>query len=128
SLSMLGDRVLARMHTLRSVDVASKASCTGGGVALRSYQLRYLPDADTHQPRLQSVQLLGRAGTPEGSTPVPVASYTYGTASNGGTLRYQQTRTLPVYIGELGSTNIDAANPRPLGIGIGYSTYQSLLD
>lgn len=83
TFSMLGDRVLTRLHSLKTVDVSSKANCAANATVLRSYTLAYLAggDPDTHQPRLQSVTMKGQAGTPEASVTLPVATYTYSTAT-----------------------------------------------
>jgi YD repeat-containing protein len=89
SISMVGSKVLARFHKLTGVDVSSKEDCTSASVRLRRYQLSYGVDADTKLPRLQSVQMLGREGTPEASTPLPIAGYNYAAATNGGALVYR---------------------------------------
>jgi hypothetical protein len=91
SLSVLGDRILVRNHKLVTVSVESKATCGGAYVRLRAYQLDYTQDADTHQPRLSSVKVVGREGTPEGASPIPLGTYSYGRATNSdsGALKYQ---------------------------------------
>ena len=94
SMSMLGDRVLARMRTLSAVEVKSRATCGAAPERLRRYELSYQPDADTQQPRLRSVQILGRQGTTEENTPLPVASYSYGAATHYGKLRYEKTQAI----------------------------------
>lgn len=91
SLSVLGSKVMARLRTLSSVDVYGKSACGASDELIRKYQLSYQPDADTGQPRLQSVNLIGRAGTSENSTPLPVASYQYGSASSNQSFKYQLT-------------------------------------
>lgn len=91
SLSVLSSKVVAQRHTLASVDIYGKSACGASDELIRKYQLSYQPDADTGQPRLQSVQVIGRAGTPENSTPLPVASYQYGSASLGQGFTYQRT-------------------------------------
>src|SRR4029077_7116490 len=75
SLAVVVDKVLARMHTLSAVSVMSRANCEAAPERLRRYELSYLPDADTQQPRLQSVRMFGRQGTPEENIALPVASY-----------------------------------------------------
>lgn len=65
SLSMLGDRVLTRVDKLTHVDVYSRAICNDTKARLRGYTLSYQVDGDTQQPRLQSVQVVGRDGTPK---------------------------------------------------------------
>ena len=131
-LSIMGDRVLARMHTLRWVDVMSRADCATSAERLRRYELAYLPDTDTQQPRLQTVQMFGRLGTPEENTAVPIASYGYGAASNSGKLKYQKTQTIALPadadMAKISSTATDAGVIAPGLAGVGYATWQSLTD
>ena len=98
SMSILERTVLARVHTLTTVDVVSRSTCTTDatdGVALRTYQLNYQSDPDTDQPQLQSVTMIGQQGTPERNTILPVAAFTYGTATNAaGGLTYRKTQSL----------------------------------
>lgn len=124
SASVFGTKTLVRVHKLVAVDVTGRESCAAGEVRLRHYQLAYLSDADTRQPRLRSVELLGRAGTPEATTVIPVATYTYGAASSGGQLTYEvaQSTTLP----SLGLTSSNV--PLFAGMGTGFSTNQMLFD
>ena len=75
SLSLIGDRMLARDRRLAFIDVMSRAQCASTPERLRRYSFTHQLDPDTKQERLASVQLLGRQGTPEASTPIPVASY-----------------------------------------------------
>jgi hypothetical protein len=66
-------------------------------VALRTYQLHYHSDADTDQPQLQSVTMIGQEGMSERDVTLPVATYTYGTATNAaGGLTYRKTQSLPL--------------------------------
>ena len=123
--------MLARMRTLSTIDVSSRASCTTSGQRLRRYVLSYLPDADTQQPRLSSVQMFGREGTAEENTSVPVASYGYGSASNAGErpdsrrrLTYQKTYSIPFPPGA-DSTKISSTLVDDTGF---YVTWQSLTD
>jgi hypothetical protein len=132
ALSMLGDRVLARMRILKWVDVFSHASCGAAAERLRRYELLYGPlDPDTQQPRLRSVQMYGRQSTTEQNIAVPVASYGYGSASTAGKLKYQKTQTiaLPAAVdtAKISSTEVDGSvvTPDPF---IGYVTWQSLTD
>jgi hypothetical protein len=131
-LSIMGDRVLARMHTLRWVDVMSRADCATSAERLRRYELAYLPDTDTQQPRLQTVQMFGRLGTPEENTAVPIASYGYGAASNSGKLKYQKTQTIALPgdadMAKISSTATDPGVIAPGLAGVGYATWQSLTD
>ncbi|HSR98665.1 MAG TPA: hypothetical protein VLM79_16530, partial [Kofleriaceae bacterium] len=75
SVSVLGDRLMLRMHKLDGIDVTSRATCADSEVVLRGYQLQYQADADTQQPRLRSVRVVGQAGTPQNATPLPIATY-----------------------------------------------------
>jgi RHS repeat-associated protein len=132
SLSMLGDRVLARLRTLSTVDVGSRASCAGSTERLRTYSLTYLPDADTQQPRLSAVHLFGRQGTPEQSVPLPVASFGYGSATSSGRLTYQKTQSIPLPAGpdvtRISATARDGTFTPPIYLGTGSATWQSLTD
>ncbi|WP_147451091.1 RHS repeat-associated core domain-containing protein [Corallococcus llansteffanensis] len=132
SLSLLGDRVLTRLRILSSLDVASRASCTGSPEKLRSYAFTYLPDADTKQPRLSAVRLSGRQGTPEASVSLPVASFGYGSATLNGTLSYQKTGSIPLPAGpdltKIASTSRDGTFTPPVAAGTGSATWQSLTD
>ena len=103
SISLIGNTVLARVHPLLTVAVSSRPTCAGSAQTLRSYQLQYTPDPDTGLRRLSSVQMTGRQGTPEASAVVPIASYTYASASSGGQLTYQ------------GGPDISVTNAYPLG-------------
>ena len=128
SLAILGDRVLARMRTLNAVDVLSRASCGGPAERLRRYELGYLPDADTQQPRLRSVQMFGRQGTTEENTPIVVASYGYGAASRDGQLRYRKTQSIALPAG-VDTAAIASTAREPIDVptpGIGYTSWQSL--
>ena len=130
SLSMLADRVITRMRTLTAVDVKSREDCGFPGQRLRRYEFTYLPDVDTQQPRLRSVQLFGRQGTPEENTSIVVASYVYGSATSTGALRYQKTQSIALPAGvdptKISSTQTEGVNA-PSG-GVGYATWQSLTD
>jgi RHS repeat-associated protein len=138
SMSVLGDRTLARTRILKRIDVLSRAICGGGPTGrphrLRSYLFSYDPggDADTRQPRLIGVQMSGREGTPEGQddNAVPIAAYAYGSASHDGKLKYQVTQPfqLPSVADSkmISSTESGAVNAP--GCCVGYNTWQSLTD
>jgi RHS repeat-associated protein len=89
SISPVGGAILARVHVLDTVTVSSRPTCADSAETLRTYQLQYQPDVDTQRLRLSQVQMTGRQGRPEASTPVPIASYSYGSATMGGQLTYQ---------------------------------------
>ncbi|HEY4243140.1 MAG TPA: polymorphic toxin-type HINT domain-containing protein [Kofleriaceae bacterium] len=132
----LGDRFLVRMHKLAAIDVNSRDACGDTATRLREYTFTYTADLDTQAPRLQSVQIFGRAGTPEASMPVPVASYTYGTASSAlaGTqkLVYQPTTNIPMPAGstfaDVGFTSGAPSGDLPLDATYLYTTRQALTD
>jgi RHS repeat-associated protein len=98
SFSVIGNRVLMRDHRLIAVDVNSRPSCSASPQRLRRYQLVYDIDPDTQQERLTSLTMSGRQGTPEASSSIPVATYSYGTAtstaSGARVLRYQQSQRI----------------------------------
>ncbi|NVB77864.1 MAG: hypothetical protein HOV81_05665, partial [Kofleriaceae bacterium] len=81
ALSVMGTRAIVRQHKLTSVNVMGRASCGASPERLRLYTLNYLVDPDTRQDRLASVQMYGREGTDEANVAVPVAEFTYGTAT-----------------------------------------------
>ena len=78
---VLGDRVLMRDHRLAAVDVNSRPGCDAQPERLRRYDFSYQVDPDTRQERLASVKMLGRQGTPEANVSLPVADYSYGSAT-----------------------------------------------
>jgi len=123
-VSPLGPTPFTRVHKLTSVNVASKATCGGSPQTLRSYQLQYTADADTALPRLTNVQMTGRQGTTEASTPVLIATYAYGSASSGGQLTYQASPvTIPMPQGTLQDQLERTVTGSPLLLGdVGYST------
>jgi RHS repeat-associated protein len=123
SLSVLGDRVVVRKHKLVTVNVNSKATCSDAYVRLRAYQLEYGQDADTRVPRLASVKLLGREGTAEAASSIPLGTYSYGSVMFGGTLQYQRATLLPVL--DIGSKQPFTMRDNP---GSSYVTVGSLLD
>jgi RHS repeat-associated protein len=138
SMSVIGQRVLARFHKITEIDVYGRANCSAIAQRLRSYALAYQADPDTGLMRLASVQMSGQQGTPEASTPVPVAAYTYGTATynpgTGPTLRYQSTpQIIPLPVGpnraEIAATGRDGAVYSPISSSnASYGTWQSLID
>jgi hypothetical protein len=84
SLSILGFNVLTRLHTLANVRVQSRSDCSSF-TALRTYTLTYAADTDTGMlDRISSVSVVGRTGTPENGTSIPIASYTYTAATTTG--------------------------------------------
>jgi hypothetical protein len=110
------------LHKLRAVDVKSKATCGDNYVRLRGYQLAYTVDVDTQRPRLSSVNVIGR----EGTTPIPLASYRYGTATSNGALRYELVSTVANPTHKHPVTTLDAN--LSMGAGQGYATGKSILD
>lgn len=95
TLSTLGLALTARQHKLDYIAISRRATCGATPERIRTYSLTYVNDTDTQLPRLSSVAVSGRDGTPEGSVALPVASYGYGTATvddgaGGRQLRYQQ--------------------------------------
>ena len=104
STFVLGGTIVARMHKLSSADVRARSSCSATAEVQRTYQLSYSSDRDTGQSRLTSVTMTGRAGTPEGSIKLPVATYSYGSASNGTELNYHKASTPALGFSALGDT------------------------
>ena len=134
ALTVFGDRVLTRLHKLVGIDVASRATCGAEAPRLRSYSLTYQLDQDTKQWRLNAVRLRGRQGLES----VPVASYSYGSATyngaNGTALRYQTAYSvaLPSGVGasSIASSQLNLSVTSPWGImsSFNYGTFQSLTD
>jgi hypothetical protein len=82
SLTVLGQATLVRTHKVNSVDVQSVPTCGASFVRLRRYTLSYVQDPDTGLQRLSGVSVSGRDGTTEMNTNIPLAAYTYGTATS----------------------------------------------
>ena len=131
SMSILGERILVRVYTLTGIDVSSRASCDVSFERLRRYDFQYTSDQDTGLPRLRTVQMSGRQGTPEESTWLPIASYGYGSATTNGVLRYQTTQqiTLPtgVVANQISGTALDSSVNAPEA-GDRYAMWQTLID
>ncbi|RKH32678.1 hypothetical protein D7Y13_30145 [Corallococcus praedator] len=133
SLSLLNTNiVMTRVRTLSTLDVSSRATCASSPQRLRTYTFAYQTDSDTRLPRLVSVNVLGRQGTPEQSVALPVASFTYGLATTSGTLTYAKTASIPMPSGvdttKLSSTGRDGTFLPPLTSEVGSATWQSLTD
>jgi RHS repeat-associated protein len=94
ALSMLGGTALVRVQRLQKISVLSSATCSTAPERLRQYTLTYSPDVDTQQPRLRSVTMSGQVGTAEANIEFPVATYTYGSATVDGHLRYRKTQSI----------------------------------
>lgn len=127
SLSVLGDRILSRAHKLKTVNVKSKATCGDAYVRLRGYNLEYAQDTDTKLPRLSSVKLVGREDMTDGATPIPLANYSYGSATTSGALRYQLASKVTSAETKRPFTAVDTT-VRPPGPGILYATKTNILD
>jgi RHS repeat-associated protein len=137
SISVLDDRLLVRRHVLESVNVSSRATCRTASQRLRRYVFQYGQDTDTQLPRLQTVSMFGRQGTPEEHTALPVGAYGYGSATengdNGPELRYHTTQIdLPLEVqgGEISGTFADDSDwVKPQGDqDKGYAMWQTLID
>lgn len=126
SIGMLGTKTVARAHPLTSVVVGAQTTC-GTNQVLRTYQLVYAQDTDTRLARLQQVQLKGRPGTPEATTPILVGSYTYGAATTNSALVYGSERTATSSASaNIGVTQYEAPNAsHSLGQ---FTTTQGLVD
>ncbi|HMG22977.1 MAG TPA: hypothetical protein VK607_16695, partial [Kofleriaceae bacterium] len=120
SIAVLNGVVMARMHKLTSVDVSGVSACGVTPELIRSYQLAYQADVDTGEPRLVTVHVVGRAGTLENQTPMPIASYQYGSASSAVKLVFQPAGSLPSGFANLGNTSKSTAPVS--GVGQGYAT------
>ncbi|WP_240359176.1 RHS repeat-associated core domain-containing protein [Pyxidicoccus trucidator] len=131
SLAVVGDFLLVRKRMLNVIDVNSRADCTSAYTRLRRYDFTYLPDADTQQPRLSTVRMLGRQGTPEQNVPLPVASFSYGSATTNGVFKYQKTQSIPQPAGtnanQISGTGWNWNVPLPVS-ELPMVTWQSLTD
>jgi RHS repeat-associated protein len=96
-LGLVNDRFLLQDQKLQSIEVKSRADCIATPVVLRRYAFVYKTggDTDTHVPRLESVRMFGRSLTDEATVALPIARYTYGSATRNGVLVYTRTRQLP---------------------------------
>ena len=135
---VIGAVAMARPDKLVKIDVTSRSTCTTAALSLRHYDLYYQIDLDTRLSQLASVTMSGRQGTAEATTPIPIATYGYGTATytdvpgSWPAMRYQtsaQTVALPPSAGYISAT---AALP-PLILPLpssnnAYATWQSLTD
>lgn len=131
SVSMNTGSVHVRFRTLTLVDVKSRATSGAAFQSLRRYEFQYLTDVDTKLPRLRTVRMFGRQGTPEANTVLPIASYEYGAATRDGTLRYEVSQTVVLPPDDDGTnisnTAIDPTVNAPVS-GTGYAMWQSLTD
>jgi hypothetical protein len=135
ALTLLDETVLVREKTLSQIDISGRADCRTAPERLRRYEFQYTADLDTGLPRLATVQMFGRQGSPEETTPMPVASYTYGSATsatnNGRALRYQRTQiiNLPagVALDQISGTQKDSSVNVPES-GDDYAMWQTLTD
>ena len=136
SMSILDDKVLVRNDTLIRVDVKSRASCNALFTRLRSYKFQYppdVPDADTLLPRLRTVTMVGRQGTPEESTTLPIATYNYGSATQtDSALHYESTQTINLPAGadtsQISGTGFTGVDPPPFPFRAHYEMWQGLTD
>jgi hypothetical protein len=131
SIAVFGDKLMIRRNTIDFIDVTSRATCATTPMSLRRYELEYAEDADTRLPRLRAVRLRGREDSPEAKIAVPVATYTYGTATVGDVLKYEYTHAidLPAAASALGisGTALDSSATAPVS-GDRYAMWQSLTD
>ena len=127
SRSVVGSKLLERRHKLTGISASGKSVCGASGELIRSYQFAYQTDADTGQSQLQSVKVTGRAGTPEASTPLPVATYSYGAASSGGQLNYVLAGAPALGFTTLGNT-VSSGTPTSDGAVVGWSSTVTLAD
>jgi hypothetical protein len=106
SVSVLNSAVLVRENKLVAIDVTARDSaadssqpCAGAMKSLRTYNLSYQADADTGQPRLHQVTMIGQEGSDERHVTLPVTTYTYGQFTDSdGSISYveaQQPASLP---------------------------------
>jgi RHS repeat-associated protein len=127
SISIIGGKTFARVRTLLALSVQSRSTCGAGDKSVRSYAFNYVPDVDTGLPRLSTVNMFGRQGTPAQGIDVPIGRYTYGSATAGGQLTYQAQAAIQVVGAHpLGSTQVDASPHSPDDLG--FFTSQSLMD
>ena len=104
SMGIFGNSsVLARMHDLLAIDVTARANgdpaapCAGAMTmtSMRKYNFTYLPAADTGQPQLHQVTMIGEDGTTERGVTMPVATYSYGQfKGSDGQLAYRQVASI----------------------------------
>lgn len=80
--SVNNDFVYWRRTALKDITLDSYPTCSGGPTRIRTYDLSYEPDPDTQLSRLKAVDMWGRGGTPQGSSPLRIATYTYNSATD----------------------------------------------
>ncbi len=131
SLAVIGDKLMVRRDTVDSIVVTSRASCATAPTQLRRYEFEYSDDADTLLPRLHAVRMRGREGTTEANVAVPVANYSYGSATVENALRYESTQALDLPAGAsalgISGTALDPSTNVPIN-GDRYAMWQSLTD
>ncbi|HKR23157.1 MAG TPA: VCBS repeat-containing protein, partial [Pyrinomonadaceae bacterium] len=134
SMSLFGEKVLTRNSTLTQIDVQSRATCSDPLQRLRRYVFDYpTPDPDTRLPRLRQVRMLGRQGTTEENSALPIVSFDYGAATTDGKLKYNHSQTVMLPADDPGSashisdTQTDSNVVAP-GSGEKYASWHSLTD
>ncbi len=130
AMSVLGKRMLLRTRTLSTIEVSAKADCSSARTALRQYQFNYLAggDPDTQLPRLQSVTMTGQAGTPENSVILPVAGYTYGTASSNSVVPFVPSSQTTASVFSASGKRVGTRSPFPAQTGYGNYSMNRLRD
>lgn len=81
AMTIMGIVTVVRKHKLDYIDISNRPTCGAAAVRLRHYSLTYTSDQDTSLPRLSSLAVSGRDGTPEAAVSLPLAAYGYGAAT-----------------------------------------------
>ena len=94
AVQFLEETPFVQVNKVRSVSVKAREGNCGALRQLRRYRFHYGEDLTTRLPRLRSVSMVGREGTPEGNeaNALPVGTYRYGNATtdDGLVLHYEK--------------------------------------
>jgi hypothetical protein len=75
SVAVANKRIHARNRVVEAVNILANGETCGARQRLAGYRFAYIADTDTGLPRLNSVDIVGRAGTAEETARIPVARY-----------------------------------------------------
>lgn len=84
AVSYLGSRLLARSRIIDSVQVLARDTCGNTAKQVRKYAFKYAKneDLDIENSRLANVVVYGLSGTPEETTGILAAGYSYASATS----------------------------------------------
>ncbi len=100
ALWSIGGALRVRTRVLKRVDVLVHGDTCGTPdqrIRLRGYRFSYAPDTDTGSPRLVASDVVGREGTAEENSRLPIGRYEYGSAKTNGQLRVKETQAMALH-------------------------------